>query len=274
MTTAISLRSNDLAEDLGLLIGERPCPEAFAGHHALHFEFSSRGDRVPGRVILPATDGGPYPLVLLQPDAGESMQSDPLNFAAPWVNAGAAVATIDLSLHGERSSPKFSERLLATLQAIRAGSDTARDDENGIALFTEFVRQSLCDLARTLDVLLSLPSVAPKRIAFVGIGMGGNLGALFCGLDPRARATALVHAGSGGPKEVDPAAFISRIAPRPLLLIQPESGGPAARLAGDALFAATGDSCRQLTRAGDGSRISKAAAESVWNFLAEPLGLA
>ena len=57
---------HDIREPLCLFTASRPTPEAFGDARCLRFEYSSRGDRIPGRLLLPARDRGPFPLVLLQ----------------------------------------------------------------------------------------------------------------------------------------------------------------------------------------------------------------
>jgi dienelactone hydrolase len=48
--------------------------------------------------------------------------------------------------------------------------------------------QDVLDLRRSVDVLLSLPYVDGKRIAFVGLSLGARVGALFSGNDRRIEA--------------------------------------------------------------------------------------
>ena len=77
------------------------------------FELSSHGDRVPGRLLLPPDGDGPHPLVLLQHGLGGSKDAPYLTAAAgPWVRGGAAVASIDFPLHGERANVKLPPDLL------------------------------------------------------------------------------------------------------------------------------------------------------------------
>ena len=200
-----------------------------AGTHAtlpdlrrLEIEFTSRGDRVPGRILLPPPpdDAGdpapPYPLVLLQHGAGGSKDAPYLDAAAgPWVRAGAAVLSFDFPLHGERVSDKMTEQLLAIIATPQANNDGFSS-----LLWEEFVRQSVIDLQSALDAAEQVAQIDAKRVVFAGFSLGSILGAIFCGLDPRPRAAALAIGGGGfGPSHLDPASYIGQFAPRPLLLL-------------------------------------------------------
>ena len=197
-------------EPLGLWLGPGaplPSEPARVGHD---FELTSRGDRVTGRVLRAAQRAGREPLVLVAHELGGSAQGVLDALGARLASAGAVVAAIDFPLHGARADQK----LLQMLAAPRAG------DRHGAALAAEFVRQALCDLERALDALTASAWVDAQRIGFVGFGFGGQLGSAFCALDPRPTAAALAPAVgaalAGGP---DPARYLDRIAPRPVLCV-------------------------------------------------------
>ena len=96
--------------------------DAWLGLRADRFEIVSRGDFVAGVLYRPpaASSGAAatIPLVILQHGLGGSKQSPYLECAARWVREGFAVASIDLPLHGTRSSPKLSARLVAGVEQI------------------------------------------------------------------------------------------------------------------------------------------------------------
>ena len=116
----------DVDEPLGLVRQTIPAPETYADLRASRFEFSSRGDRVPGRLLLPPGSDGPFPLVLLQHGAGGSKDAPYLDATAgPWGRGGVAVASIDFPLHGQRASAKLSERLLGSLHTLSRASEEA-----------------------------------------------------------------------------------------------------------------------------------------------------
>jgi dienelactone hydrolase len=266
----------DSSEPMGTLISERACPESFDGALCHRFELTSRGDRVSGRLLMPDADADAdaHPLILLQPGAGRHKESPELDLAAPWVGAGCAVASIDLPLHGERASVKFSERLLSTLGDLQRAPGT-EIGSRGLALLLEFARQGVYDLSRTLDALVSLPTIDSSRIGYVGFGVAATLGVPFCSVDRRPRAIALAGAGGGaGPPEIDPCATIAAIAPRPLLLVEAERDGellePESR---EALFRAAADPKRRERIDADPESLPALAAKPIWEFLSSTIGV-
>ena len=243
---------------------EQAPPASAPDLRSLAFEFSSRGDRVPGRLLLPPSGAGPFPLVLLQHGLGGSKDSPYLDAAAGvWVRGGAAVASIDFPLHGARASRKHAERLGT------AGSGP------GIALATELMRQAVIDLRRALDAAAQLPELAAERVAYAAFSMGSIIGATFCGVDPRPRAAALALGGAGlAPPELDPARYVGRIAPRPLLLVGATRDQRIPRAATEALFAAAGEPRELLWFDAGHDALPGAALKAIWQFLRGPLGLA
>lgn len=249
-------------EPVGLFTEPAPAPAHHPDVRALRFEFSSRGDRVAGRLLLPPDGDGPFPLVLLQHGARGSKEAPYLEAAGgPWARGGAAVACIDLPLHGERSSPKF-EALLG----------------DGVAgqplLVLEFARQAVVDLRRALDALHELAHVDAERAAFAGFSLGSILGATFCAVDPRPRAAALALGGGGlAPPEIDPMGFVGAIAPRPLLFVGAERDATIPRAAADALFEAAREPKRELWFDGTHLELPGVALKAMWQFLRPHLGL-
>ena len=55
----------DPHEPLAAHARELTPPELLSGLRCTRFEYSSRGDRIPGRLLRPAASDGPLPLVLL-----------------------------------------------------------------------------------------------------------------------------------------------------------------------------------------------------------------
>ncbi len=207
-------------EPLGLWVRKGFRIAAHPGLRTHELEFASRGDRVTGRLILPAQGGGPYPLVLAQHALGDSAAGLLETIGTSWALAGAAVAAVDFPLHGARADQK----LLGLL-----GDGCHRDPRRAV-LAAEFVQQAVIDLERALDALATTAWIDAERIAYVGFGLGGQVGSAFCALDPRPAAAALapgVRAGlAAGP---DPARYLARIAPRPVLRVeQPPAAAAAA----------------------------------------------
>jgi hypothetical protein len=123
-------------EPIAVVFAERAAPEGLAPIRAVRFEYTSRGDRVTGRLLLPPEPNGRRPLALVGHGAGGSKDAPYLDAAVgPWVRAGAAVASIDFPLHGERASAKLSARIAKPPQG-----------EADRLLREEFLRQSALDL--------------------------------------------------------------------------------------------------------------------------------
>ncbi len=254
----------DPGEPLALWHRPQSPPAAAEDLRAFAFEYTSRGDRVPGRLLLPPRGVGPFPLVLLQHGLGGSKEAPYLDAIAPfWVRGGAAVASIDFPLHGARASRK---------QRARIG---AADEGPGRLLATELVRQAVIDLRRALDAAAGLPHVDADCVAYAGFSLGSIIGATFCGVDPRPRAAALALAGGGlGPPETDPLHYVSRMAPRPLLFIGATRDQTIPRTATEALYDAAGEPKQLLWFDATHAALPGKALKAMWLFLSASLGLA
>jgi dienelactone hydrolase len=207
-------------EPTGLIASPITRPDGFPTAELRRLEYSCRGDRVPCTLLTPAANGSRdarHPLVLLQAE-GRNQTSAPLpERTRDWIEAGCAVASIDLPLQGVRRSTKQSELLAESIQIAARGGVLERATK---LLWCEFTRQSVLELRRTLDVLTEIPSVDPERVGFAGFGIGAFTGAILCAVDPRPCAAVLAATGGGfAPPEIDPARYVGAIAPRPLLLI-------------------------------------------------------
>jgi len=247
-----------------------PAPKDYPDLRAFLFEFSSRGDRVSGRLLLPPDGNGPFPLVLLQHGVGGSKDAPYLDATAgPWGRGGAAVASIDFPLHGERASAKLSELLLRGLASHSGGN------QGTAILVREFFHQAVVDLQRALDALEQLPEIDGKRTTYAGFSLGTIVGAAFCGLDPRPQAAAFAIGGGGmGPPEMDPARTVGRFAPRPSLFINATRDEVVSREAAEALFEGAGEPKQMLWFEGTHSELPGEALKAMWLFLKRHLGIA
>lgn len=234
-----------------------------AGHRLHAFHYSSRGDRVFGHLRVPATGSGPFPLVLLEHGAGGAKDAAYLEAtAAPWLRAGAAVASIDLPLHGERASAKLSELLLSALRAPDS-PDAVRE-----TLLTDFMRQAVVDLRRSLDALLALPEIDAERVVYAGFSLGAIVGAILCSLDRRPCAAALALAGGGsGPAAADPVHYVAQCKGTDLLFVGATADETIPRSATQALFDAAPEPKTLLWFDGTHGELPGIALKAIWEFL-------
>ena len=217
---------------------ELPPPASAAGHRCSGFAFSSRGDRVTGRIWWPAPRATSWPLVLL----GHAVQSsaDGLTSeeaATAWRDRGFVVAALDLPLHGARWSEKLSLFFLDAFVGD-VGPVDAKEWKRRRGLITDPERHLLCgelqrqaqaDFSRLLDALLADPElrIDPERIAFAGFSTGAVVGAHVVAGDERIRCAAFAEAGAEllvGLLDVHPGQASEAIAPRPQLQLEVPSG--------------------------------------------------
>jgi len=264
VASPLPLRS-DPDEPLAALFFVRAAPAGLAPARCLRFEYTSRGDRANGRLLLPPKRSGRRPLALIGHGAGGSCDAPYMDaVAGPWVRAGAAVASIDFPLHGERRSTKLSERLLAGFAGARPS--------DGLAL--DFAAQALFDLRRALDALSAHPEVDAEHSVYAGFSLGTILGALFCASEPRVRAAALAVGGAGfGPAALDPAQHIARFAPRPLLFVNATRDERVPRARAEALHAAAAEPKQVLWFECGHADLPGRALKAMWGFLAPHLAL-
>jgi dienelactone hydrolase len=253
----------DPHEPLCFRLGKAKSQGGSAVFRELSFELSSLGDRVPGRLLLPVQRQGPVPLVIAQHGAGGAKDAEYMNTAClPWVRGGAAVASIDFPLHGERASAKLSQRILGLFEP-RPGLAPFEAE-----LWISFVRQAVIDLRRTLDALAQLRELDAGRVGYAGFSLGTVLGVPFCAEDPRIRVAALAIGGGGiGPVASDPVGHIPRFAPRPVLLVSAERDETIPRESAEALHEAARRPKEVLWFDCTHSELPGAALKAMWRFL-------
>lgn len=254
---------HELNEPLGAAHKAVPPPPDYADLRAFHFEYTSRGDRVAGRLLLPGDRDTPSPLIILQHGIGGSKNSDYLDgTAGPWVRRGSAVASIDFPLHGDRSSAKLTERLLETLR------DPTRANAEAMLLTHEFFHQAVVDLQRAITFLVQLPAIDSERVAYAGFSLGAIVGATFCGIDPRPCAAAFALGGGGiGPPAIDPAHHVGRFAPRPILFLNTKQDEVISRTSAETLHAGAGEPKEILWYEGTHTQLPGVALKAMWQFL-------
>lgn len=260
-----ALRLSGQREPLGLWRHRVGPPSQAPDLRAERIEFSSRGDRATGRLWLPRKPEGEVALVLVQHGGGSAEGAEVEAVAAALAARGAAVAAIDLPLHGARGDAKLGERLARALSGAVGAAPPA--------LVAEFARQSIIDLERALDALGPLPEIDGERIGYVGFGLGARLGAAFASLDGRVQAAVLALPGdAAAAPELDARQYVAGISPRPLLIAHTDDGGTHAR-AGRALYDAAREPKLQLHVPPSARPDDAALLDEIARFLSQPLGL-
>lgn len=252
-------------EPLGLRVSAQPSPAAFDGAAAYRFELSSRGDRVPGRLLLPSAPSGPCPAVVVLGVPSWGCADAAYDVLSGFVDRGIAVATIDLSLYGERKSAKFSERLIA---ATEHASQRGPLDANGRALLVEFTHQSVNDVHRTLDALGSLPSIERNRTAILGVDYGAAIATLAAATDPRILSAVLARCPAVAVDEIDPRRFAAAIGPREVLVLDDERTD-----AEESIFPSCSEPRTRHVRSDVAGALDRDATRIALEFLASQLGL-
>lgn len=214
--------------------------------------FSGKREIVPGLLTVPSGVSRP-PVVLILHGLGGSKQMSQL-FSPAFVSEGYAVLALDAPGHGERagSAPSSESSLEPDVSKMHA----------------QWV-EAIVDYRRGIDYLESRGDVDTKRIVLLGVSMGGMMGSLLAGSDKRIDAAALVVAGGnwrnlvtdtnlsqlkplkslfgekGLPEdkkklvdEIDPATWVAKISPRPVLLLNGTKDNIVPKSASDALISA------------------------------------
>ena len=136
---------------------------------------SPKGGRVPAYLVVPPGKG-PFPAVIYMHGSGEDRFA--LVAPATWFAARGAVA------------------LLIDSPFARTPAPNVPTGAAGLAAIRSLYVQQVVDLRRAVDVLASLPSVDPTRIAYVGYSAGAKVGAVLAGNESRIKAYDLMSGGS------------------------------------------------------------------------------
>ena len=132
-------------------------------------------ERVPALFSVPKKKEKVPCIVFLHGYGGS--KEDILSAAELIAAEGYAVIAIDAEFHGERKE-----------EGKELYSPNLSESRNGII-------QTIIDLRRAVDYLETRPEIDKEKIGYVGGSMGGILGAIFIGVEPRIKAAALLVAG-------------------------------------------------------------------------------
>ncbi|MBC8102006.1 MAG: alpha/beta hydrolase [Cytophagales bacterium] len=210
------------------------------------------GASVPGLFTTPLSATTPVPTVLLLHGLGGS-KADLLLLGVAFARRGYASLAIDIVGHGERRQVRGKPVSRLTVTEMH-----------------DLVAFTAVDLRRAMDLLETRPEVDRRKIGFLGVSLGGIIGGLFVGSEPRVRAAGLWASGGNWGRllatsqhpfaaefrktnqlttnsaialqaklaDVDPLTVIGRAAPRPILLINGTNDTIVPRACADALFRA------------------------------------
>lgn len=218
--------------------------------HLVRF-VSACDQRVPCILAIPKKRSPRAPAVILLAGSGGHKDTDYVRITSDMLNTmGIITLSMDAQYHGDR----------------------ARKGRSGDIHFIQNVTnrdawvQTVRDLRRCVDYLLSRKDVDPERIGFVGFSQGAMLGATFLGVEPRVKAACLAVPGAGfvewarrlgiasgdtrsleiGAAMTDPIHFIRRFSPRPLLILAARKDELIPASATEALVGAAGPGHRVI----------------------------
>lgn len=195
-----------------------PLPET-SFSQPFHLVFRSVNEqRVTALYSLPKIGRPPYPVIIFLHGIGDFKSRDYMQLGdSLFCRAGYAVLRIDIQYHGERKIPGMKIDLV---------KNYPHASRNALV-------QTVFDLRRAVDFLDQRPEIDSTRTAFAGISLGGIIGTVFAGAEPRIEAPVLILAGGGlkflfGEQAlsrrirnflapIEPLNFVAKIAGRPLL---------------------------------------------------------
>lgn len=188
-----------------------------------HFSFQSTpGERVFGNLSAPSgRNPREFPAVVLLHGGAAPGKDAPRYVALTELltRGGFIVLAIDMKYFGERTSgvlTKFTE------------VEKHEQLYNQPSLYLSWVIQVVKDVGRSIDYLVAEKGVNPKRIGFIGVSRGAEVGFIAVAVEKRLSPAVFLYGGhfDGLEKEhlaaACPANYIGRIAPRPLLMVNGE----------------------------------------------------
>jgi len=196
-----------------------------SGVNLFSVEFKSTHNKtVTGLLTVPKNTPEPPPVIILLHGLGDRKTVDYIEAGNQYfIESGFAVFRIDVANHGDRIE-----------------HDYEFDLTDGYRYWTrDIVTQTVFDLRRSIDFLQTRKDIAPDRIGFFGISLGGIIGTIFSAVDERIKVPIIALAGGNlslmfgmdafteDTKDffsiIDPINFVEKIAPRPLLMINSEN---------------------------------------------------
>lgn len=185
---------------------------------------SVHNQKVTALLTVPKTGTEPLPVIILMHGAGDRKTVDYIETGNEYfLKSGYAVLRLDIANHGDRFVDDY---------------DFSFTD--GYRYWTrDIVIQTVFDLRRAVDFIQTRKELDADRIGYFGISLGGIIGTIFCGVEPRVKVPVIALGGGGmhlmfgmdalsdDTKDylsiMEPNNFVEIIAPRPLLMINAEN---------------------------------------------------
>ena len=197
--------------------------DSYTMYHVMYNSFHDA--LVTGLLTIPKTVDKPVPAVIFIHGVKDNKAADYMVYGHQFlVDAGYAVLRIDVANHGERNRHPHKY-----------------DFVKGYRFWTrDIIAQTVFDLRRGVDFLEKWEEDIDKsRIGYMGISLGGIIGTVFCGVEPRIKVPVIALAGGGlnlmfkldaldsetlnYVSIIDPLNFVGMISPRPLLMLNAEN---------------------------------------------------
>ncbi|HET9317054.1 MAG TPA: alpha/beta fold hydrolase [Vicinamibacteria bacterium] len=181
----------------------------------------SRGDRVPGWLMLPRAGARPFPVVVILDGwmgtkdrwwADDTWPQGGL-FTKALAAAGIAALVLDAQFHGERADAIGFQPVE---EYVCDACANAR---------REMVMETIVDYRRALDYLATRDELDRRRIGAIGFSMGGVMTTALAAIDDRVRTavTCVTPVRPGDPKwssvETSPLTFAPRVRVPTLVLM-------------------------------------------------------
>ncbi len=195
------------------------------GYELYDVTFSSvHNQTVTALLTVPKTGGNPHPVIILMHGLGDRKTVDYIETGNDYfLKSGYAVLRLDIAKHGERYEDDYDFSFTGEYRYWSR----------------EIIIQTVFDLRRAVDFIQTREELDADRIGYFGISLGGIIGTVFSGVEPRVKVPVITLAGgdmnlmfgmdalSDDTKDylsmIEPNNFVEKIAPRPLLMINAEN---------------------------------------------------
>ena len=195
------------------------------GYKLFYVTFQSvHNQKVTALLTVPKESPASHPVIILMHGAGDRKTVDYVETGNDYfLKSGYAILRLDIANHGDRLVDDY---------------DFSFTD--GYRYWTrDIVIQTVFDLRRAVDFIQTRKELDSNRIGYYGISLGGIIGTIFSGVEPRVKVPVIALAGGGmhlmfgmdalsvDTKDylsmIEPLNFVEKIAPRPLLMINAEN---------------------------------------------------